>query len=108
MLHDSRHFPPSVPATLRGAMRAPAMTPAQLVDSYGLVNQDVAEMLTRYLTRRSHDLDYSTLRGLARDLCDIFWREIETINPTQVDLALSEETYQAWRAAVDVRRDGKP
>jgi hypothetical protein len=108
VLHESGHFPPSVPATLRGAMRAPAMTPAQLVDSYCLVNQDVAEMLTRYLTRRSHDLDYSTLRGLARDLCDIFWREIETINPTQVDLALSEETYQAWRAAVDVRRDGKP
>lgn len=108
VLHESGHFPPSVPATLRGAMRAPAMTPAQLVDTYALDNQDVAEMLTRYLTRRSHDLDYSTLRGLARDLCDIFWREIETINPTQADLALSEETYQAWRAAVDVRRDGKP
>ncbi|WP_053208221.1 hypothetical protein [Jiangella muralis] len=90
VLHESGHFPSSVPATLRGAMRAPAMTPAELVDSYQLVNRDVAEMLTRYLTRRSHDLDYSTLRGLARDLCDIFWREIETINPAQADLALSE------------------
>ncbi|WP_067431411.1 site-specific integrase [Nocardioides jensenii] len=108
VLHHSGHFPPGVPATLRGAMRAPAMTPAQLVDSYDLANRDVTEMLTAYLTRRSHDLDHSTLRGLARDLCDLFWREIETINPAQTDLALSEETYQAWRAAVDVRRDGKP
>ncbi|MAS53988.1 MAG: hypothetical protein CMJ44_05090, partial [Pimelobacter sp.] len=108
VLHQCGHFPPGVPATLRGAMRAPAMTPTQLVDSYDLANRDVAEMLTRYLSRRSHDLDYSTLRGLARDLCAIFWREIETINPAQADLALSEETYQAWRAAVDVRGDGKP
>ena len=108
VLHQCGHFPPGVPATLRGAMRTPAMTPTQLVDSYDLANRDVAEMLTRYLSRRSHDLDYSTLRGLARDLCDIFWREIETINPAQADLTLSEETYQAWRAAVDVRRDGKP
>lgn len=108
VLHQGGHFPPGVPATLRGAMRAPAMTPTQLVDSYDLANRDVAEMLTRYLSRRSHDLDYSTLRGLARDLCAIFWREIETINPAQADLALSEETYQAWRAAVDVRGDGKP
>ncbi|MGE0341495.1 MAG: site-specific integrase [Porticoccaceae bacterium] len=108
VLHQGGHFPPGVPATLRGAMRAPAMTPTQLVDSYDLANRDVAEMLTRYLSRRSHDLDYSTLRGLARDLCAIFWREVETINPAQADLALSEETYQAWRAAVDVRGDGKP
>ncbi len=108
VLHGCGHFPSGVPATLRGAMRTPAMTPAQLVDSYQLANQDVAEMLTAYLSRRSHDLDYSTLRGLARDLCAIFWREIETINPIQADLALSEETYQAWRAAVDVRGDGKP
>jgi hypothetical protein len=108
VLHQGGHFPPGVPATLRGAMRAPAMTPLELVDSYDLANQDVAEMLTRYLTRRSHDLDYSTLQGLARDLCATFWGEVETINPAQTDLALSEENYQAWRAAVDVRGDGKP
>ncbi|MDQ2850956.1 MAG: site-specific integrase [Actinomycetota bacterium] len=108
VLNQSGQFPSGVPSTLRGAMRAPRMTPAELVDSYQLANEDVAGMLTRYLTRRSHDLDYSTLRGLSWDLCDLFWREIERIHPTQIDLTLSEETYQAWRAAVDVRRDGKP
>jgi len=33
VLHGCGHFPPGVPATLRGAMRTPAMTPAQLVDT---------------------------------------------------------------------------
>lgn len=108
VLHLSGHFPATVPGTLRAAMRAPAATPAELVESYELANRDVAEMLTLYLTRRSHDIDYSTLRGLARDLCDLFWRDIERINPDQTDLALSEETYQAWRAAIDLRRDGRP
>lgn len=108
VLHACGHFPTTVPATLRGAMRAPAMTPAELVDSYRLANREVAGMLSRYLTRRSHDLDYSTLRGLSRDLCDLFWREIEAINPAQTNLALSEDTYQAWRAAVAIRRDGNP
>jgi hypothetical protein len=108
ILHESGHFPPSVPATLRGAMRAPAMSPAELADSYQLANPDVAAMLTAYLTRRSHDLDCTSLRGMARDLCDSFWRQIELLNPAQNDLALSEDTYQAWRAALGVRRDGKP
>jgi hypothetical protein len=65
-------------------------------------------MLIAYLTRRSHDLDYTSLRGLARDLCDSFWRQIERINPEQANLALSEETYQAWRVALGSRRDGQP
>ncbi|MBI4942114.1 MAG: site-specific integrase [Actinobacteria bacterium] len=112
VLHECGHFPPAVPATLRGAMRAPAMSPAELVASYQVSDAagggPVAEMLTAYLTRRGHDLDYSSLRGLARDLCDSFWRQITHINPGQQDLRLSEDTYQAWRAALGVRRDGRP
>lgn len=108
VLHESGHFPPSVPATLRGALRAPAMTPAELVDRHDLANREVRDMLVAYLTRRSHDVDYSTLRSLANYLCSAFWREIETIHPNQADLALSEDIYQAWRAAIVVRRDGRP
>jgi site-specific recombinase XerD len=108
VLHQSGHFPPAVPATLRGAMREPAMTPAELVAQHGIRNPDARQMLTAYLTRRSHDIDYATLRCLATDLCGNFWAEIERINPEQNDLALSEETYQAWRVALGTRRDGKP
>lgn len=108
VLSEAGHFPPNVPATLRGAMRAPAMTPIELVKQYDITNPDIAELFVAYLTRRSHDIDYSTLRGLASDLCKTFWGQIEQINPGQADLALSPETYESWRAAVSVRGDGRP
>ena len=108
VMHETGHFPPDVPATLRGALRAPAATPAELVDSYQLRNQPVRDLLVDYLTRRSHDLDHSTLRGLARDLCSAFWKQIEQINPDQADLALSEDTYRQWRQALATRRDRQP
>lgn len=108
VMHETGHFPPHVPATLRGALRVPAATPAELVDGYQLGNQPVRDLLVDYLTRRSHDLDHSTLRGLARDLCSAFWKQIEQINPDQADLALSEDTYRQWRQALATRRDGEP
>jgi site-specific recombinase XerD len=108
LLHEGGWFPPSVPATLRATLRAPAMTPEELVELYQLANHDVAGMLAAYLRRRSYDVDYSTLRGLALVLCSNFWREVERINPQQADLALSEGTYQAWRAGLSLRADGKP
>jgi len=107
VMHESGHFPFHVPATLRGAMRAPAMTPAELVDRHQLCNVGVRNLLVDYLTRRSHDVDYSTLHGLAADLCGKFWKQIEQINPDQT-LALTEDTYQQWRQALALRRDGQP
>jgi hypothetical protein len=108
VLHESGHFPPSVPATLRGALRSPALTPTEMVDLHEIRNPDARAMLISYLTRRGHDIDYTTLRNLASQLCRSFWGEIERINPEQRDLVLSEQTYQAWRVALATRRDGQP
>jgi integrase len=108
VLAASGHFPPQVPATLRGAMRAPAMTPAELVDRHQIENPDIRDLFVDYLTRRSHDIDYVTLRDLASDLCGKFWTQIIQINPQQNDLALSPEIYGVWRAAITVRLDGRP
>lgn len=102
------HFPAHVPATLRGAMRAPAMTPKELVDRYSISDADVHGMFVAYLTRRSHDINYSTLRDLAADLCGKFWTGLLRVNPGQVDLALTPEDYENWRAVLEIRRDGKP
>lgn len=107
-LHAGGWFPPGVPPTLRAVLRAPKLTPEQIVASYQLRNNDVAGMLAAYLRRRSYDIDYTSLRGLALLLCQTFWGEIEAINPHQADLALTENTYQAWRAGLTVRLDGKP
>ena len=108
VLAESGHFPRQVPATLRGAMRAPALTPAELVDRHNIAETGIRELFVAYLTRRSHDIDYVTLRDLASDLCGKFWTPVVQANPHQADLALSSEDYEAWRATLAVRRDGQP
>lgn len=108
VLAASSHFPPQVPATLRGAMRAPAMTPAELVDRHNIDNLGIRDLFVDYLTRRSHDIDYVTLRDLAGDLCGKFWTQIVRINPQQSDLALSPEDYEAWRMTRAIRLEGSP
>ena len=61
-----------------------------------------------YLTRRGHDLDYGSLSSLATTLALTFWKTIEKINPDQADLRLPEDTYHAWRSAIQLREDGSP
>lgn len=108
VLSEAGHFPAHVPATLRGAIRAPAMTVAELVDQHQISNPEIRDLLVAYLTRRSHDIDYTTLRGLAADLCSRFWKQIEQIHPGQLDLALTPATYDSWHAALAIRGDGRP
>ena len=108
ILHETGHFPRSAPPTLRAALRAPQLTPAELVDQYPVRNTAARQMLTGYLERRSHDLDYGSLSSLATLLVRNFWSTVEDINPGQADLRLTEETYQQWRAAIAFRGDGKP
>jgi integrase len=108
VMHETGHFPRSTPSTLRAALRASQLGPAELVSQYDMANGQVRQLLTDYLERRGHDLDYSSLSSLASTLALVFWKTVEKINPEQADLRLSEDTYQAWRAAITVRGDGKP
>jgi site-specific recombinase XerC len=106
VLRETGHFPRSTPATLRAALRARQLSPTELVDQYQLHNTAVRDLLVDYLTRRGHDLDYSSLSSLATTLALTFWKTVEKINPAQQDLRLSEDTYHAWRSAVQLREDG--
>lgn len=108
VMSESGHFPAQVPPTLRGAMRSPAQTPAELVDKYNITNPDIRDVFVAYLTRRSHDIDFATLRDLAEDICGKFWTGLQQINPGQPNFVISQEHYESWRAVVAVRRDGKP
>lgn len=108
VMAESGHFPAHVPATLRGAKRAPAMTPAELVDRHNVTDPDIHALFVAYLTRRSHDIDYSTLRDIAADLCGKFWTGVRKVNPAQADLALAPEDYESWRAVLEIRGDGQP
>ena len=65
-------------------------------------------MLTEYLERRSTEVDYSSLTQMAVQLARNFWKSIESIDPEQADLRLSEDTYNRWRTAIAVLESGRP
>ena len=106
VLHEMGQFPRSAPPTLRAALRAPKMTPTELIDQYGLANQDVRSLLIAYLDRRQAELDYVSLAAVAQTLAVTFWKTVESINPDQPDLRLSDEVYQQWRTAISVTSRG--
>jgi integrase len=99
-------FPPDCPRTLQAALLPRQATPTELVDRYGVNNPDIRELLIAYLQRRSHDMDYRSLTGLATNLVKNFWAKIETIRPGQPDLRLDPDTYEQWRSQVRMHDDG--
>lgn len=107
VLHALGQFAAGTPTTLRGALRAPPRTCEQLVDQYQVTDPGIRQLFVDYLRRRSYDLDHSSIKGMARMLCSNFWASVQLINPDQRDLNLGETTYQAWRAALEIRSDGK-
>ncbi|TDB91231.1 site-specific integrase [Actinomadura sp. KC216] len=108
VMHEMGHFLPSVPSTLRAVLRSPKLTCRQLVERHDLRNEGVSDLLVQYLERRSHDMDYSTLKTLTNTLSHVFWKKIENINPDQRDLRLSESIYQQWHEAIQTRDSGRP
>jgi hypothetical protein len=71
-------------------------------------NEPVRQLVIDYLTRRASEVDYSTLKNLARTIAYTFWRKIETINPGQRDLQIDHAVYARWKAELQLREDGKP
>lgn len=108
VMYETGHFHRSAPSTLRSALRAPQLTPTEMVEQHNVRSAAVRRLLVDYLERRQHDLDYGSLSSLASVLVLTFWKTVEQVNPEQADLRLSEDTYQKWRSAIRVRRDGKP
>jgi len=97
--HPAHEFP--------GRRRRGQMTAEQLVDFHGVVGP-VREVFVEYLKNRSAQLDYSSLRGLARNLCKHFWANVVTDNPTQHSLVLTREQAEAWKQRARLHHDGSP
>ncbi len=107
VLHAMGHFPPSTPESIRAALLRGQRSIEELVDQYEISNQPVRGLLIEYFTRRKADTDYATLKDLICKLTRHFWKNIETINPDQVDLRISPEDYTTWRQMITVKDDGK-
>lgn len=108
LLCRAGHFPPGTPDSMREAIREPRLTPAQLVDRHKISNAGVRQLIIDYLTVRSGEMDYSSLRNLASYLANVFWKQIETLAPDQRDLHLRGDLYERWRETLRWREDGQP
>jgi hypothetical protein len=71
----------------------------QIVDGYGIQCQPLRDLLVEYLTERAPDLDHTSLRSDARNLCRLFWRDLEIHHPGIDSLRLAPEVAQAWKGA---------
>lgn len=108
VLYEMGHFPAAAPRTLRAAVTKGQRPIAELVDRHHLRNRAVRNLLIDYVTRRSAGLDYSTTTSLVNLLVRTFWKQIEEINPSQVDLRLSEDVITRWKEWLLVLPSGKP
>src|SRR5262249_11493694 len=96
-LREMGHFPATVPATMRAAAIRGQRTITEMVDRHRIRNLAVRDLLIDYITRRSPELDYASIEGLARDLAGYFWARIERINPDQQNLQLPDHAAGAGR-----------
>ncbi len=95
-----------VEGSLAEVLRPGRKSVTELVDRYDLASRPVRNLLIAYLTARSVNLDYSSLRGLVTHLCLQFWKQVEGLAPGIDTIDLPAEVTAAWKQAVRRRTDG--
>ena len=110
MLKKAGVFPPAAPERLRVLRLDGRRSVEQIVDAYGIECRPVRDLLVEYLTERSPELDHTSLRSVARNLCRLFWRDLEIHHPGIDSLRLAPEVAQAWKERLAHIRDadGQP
>jgi integrase len=103
VLRETNVFPDGTPS-FRAARHRGQRGVAELVDDYELVCQPVRDVLIRYLTERSAELDYTSLRGLVALLTDAFWKDLEEHHPGISTLDLPPDVAAAWKQRAGLKR----
>jgi hypothetical protein len=103
-------LPPGAPERLRALRLDGRRSVEQIVDAYAIQCRPVRDLLVEYLTERSPELDHTSLRSIARNLCRLFWRDLEIHHPGIDSLRLAPEVAQAWKERLAHIRDtdGRP
>ena len=104
LLFETGVFASTAPANLPAARSRGQRPIVELVDSYGLKNTPIHELLIAYLTVRKPDLDYTSLRSLTSLLCMVFWRDIELHHPDVDTLRLPADVIAAWKERIQVNQ----
>jgi integrase len=110
LLKDTGVLPAGAPSRLRALRVEGRRSIAQIVDGYGIECRPVRDLLVEYFSERAPELDHTSLRSIARNLCRLFWRDLEIHHPGIDSLHLSPQVAQAWKDRLAFIRDaaGQP
>ncbi len=110
LLKDAGVLPAGAPSRLRALRIEGRRSVAQIVDGYGIECRPVRDLLVEYFTERAPELDHTSLRSIARNLCRLFWRDLEIHHPGIDSLQLPPQVAQAWKERLAYIRDaaGRP
>jgi hypothetical protein len=110
LLKDTGVLPASAPSRLRALRIEGRRSVAQIVDGYGIESGPIRDLLVEYFTERAPELDHTSLRSIARNLCRLFWRDLEIHHPGISSLQLPPQVAQAWKQRLAYIRDatGQP
>ena len=104
MLHQMGALGPAAPPVLRELRAAGQRTPGELIDRYHIACRPVRDLLVDYLKERQPALDYSSLRTLAADLGNTFWKDLERHHPGIDSLHLPTGVAEAWKQRLRTRQ----
>jgi integrase len=110
LLKDTGVLPAGAPSRLRALRIEGRRSIAQIVDGYGIECKPVRDLLVEYFSERAPELDHTSLRSIARNLCRLFWRDLEIHHPGIDSLQLTPQVAQAWKERLAYIRDaaGQP
>ena len=103
-LHQSGILSLDAPTRLGELRSAGQRSPAELIDRFDLACRPVRDLLVDYLCERAPALDYSSLRSLAADLGNTFWKDLERHHPAINSLHLAPEVATAWKQRLRTRQ----
>jgi integrase-like protein len=110
LLKETGILPASAPLRLRALRIDGRRSIEQIIGKYGIECRPVRDLMVEYFTERAPDLDHTSLRSIARNLCRLFWRDLEIHHPGIDSLHLAPEVAQAWKERLAYIRDagGRP
>jgi integrase len=110
LLKETGILPASAPLRLRALRIDGRRSIEQIIGKYGIECRPVRDLMVEYFTERAPDLDHTSLRSIARNLCRLFWRDLEIHHPGIGSLHLAPEVARAWKDRLAWIRDadGRP
>jgi integrase len=110
LLKETGVLPAAAPSRLRALRIEGRRSIAQIVDGYGIECRPVRDLLVEYFSERAPELDHTSLRSIARNLCRLFWRDLKIHHPGIDSLQLTPQVAQAWKERLAHIRDadGQP